>query len=562
MSSVKGLLHACPSFLTMKKPAEQRGAATLIVALVLLIALTLVTFSTARIGVSEQRNSTNNVRSKAALDVAQAGLEQGLAYLNHNQSMIDSTGVGGWATPGGATLWLACPVAGSPPSKMPPCGDGIQNYNPGGPAPGSWLYYSPLGGNIEQIPNSGYDASITYLTPSDVTGTPRDDPTIVIVSQATPTTDALAGDAIATLIVRRYSVLRNIPRATIIANSSVDLTGGVNIWGNRSAVASPPALGPYNPVVTTTTASTPPAQDGVSYDPTPSAATADPPSGPLAASTIVTLATTTTTRDGLTTTTNLTGTPLSIWIRDLSVPPNWIVDTSELTISGAPTATCRNFPYDPLVNDSCSGGTGDFTISRVGNIQADIVAGYVVSRREPGTVYCAPFPGTSLPLPYPPPCTNTEAEWADLFAYVFGVTDAQSSLIKNSPETTLLANCDDLDNLPPGRYWVTGSCTINSGVTVGSSETPYLLVVDNTDFTLNGGATFYGLIYSRETLPGAADITLAGGATLLGSLVSDHDITDVSGGFKAVYDASVLMRLSRTAGGFTKLSGGWLDGTQ
>ena len=70
--------------------ARQRGAATLIVAIVLLLALTLATFSTARIGVSEQRSVANEIRAKQAFWVAQAGVEQGIAFLNANKGIATS----------------------------------------------------------------------------------------------------------------------------------------------------------------------------------------------------------------------------------------------------------------------------------------------------------------------------------------------------------------------------------------------------------------------------------------------------------------------------------------
>ena len=53
----------------------QNGAATLLVAVVLLIAITLATFFAARVNIEEQRISANDYRAKEAFNAADAGLE-------------------------------------------------------------------------------------------------------------------------------------------------------------------------------------------------------------------------------------------------------------------------------------------------------------------------------------------------------------------------------------------------------------------------------------------------------------------------------------------------------
>jgi len=60
---------------------KQQGAATLIVALILLVAMTIVTIFAARSAVMEQKIYANEFRSKQAFEAAEAGLEYGIAYL-------------------------------------------------------------------------------------------------------------------------------------------------------------------------------------------------------------------------------------------------------------------------------------------------------------------------------------------------------------------------------------------------------------------------------------------------------------------------------------------------
>ncbi len=75
----------------MTFPWQQRGAATLLVSLVLLIAVTLAVFATARSTFMEQRISANDLRSKAAFEAAQAGLDDAMAYFNSSGG-IDKDG--------------------------------------------------------------------------------------------------------------------------------------------------------------------------------------------------------------------------------------------------------------------------------------------------------------------------------------------------------------------------------------------------------------------------------------------------------------------------------------
>lgn len=63
---------------------SQSGMATLMFAVVLLIALTVITFLSARTLLTEQAISANEYRSKEAAYAAEAGLEYGIAWLDAN----------------------------------------------------------------------------------------------------------------------------------------------------------------------------------------------------------------------------------------------------------------------------------------------------------------------------------------------------------------------------------------------------------------------------------------------------------------------------------------------
>jgi hypothetical protein len=84
----------------------QRGVSTLVVAIVLLIAATFITFFAAKVGMQEQRMAGNDARQKEAFATAEALLDRGKTFLEAN-----ATDFGDWP-------WGACGGTDMP------CGDG------------------------------------------------------------------------------------------------------------------------------------------------------------------------------------------------------------------------------------------------------------------------------------------------------------------------------------------------------------------------------------------------------------------------------------------------------
>jgi Tfp pilus assembly protein PilX len=79
------IFHPC-----LSSPQGQRGAATLLVSMVLLMATTLLVLYTSRIAVSEQRMSANEVRARQAYSAAQGGLDLAIANMNGGGSFTDT----------------------------------------------------------------------------------------------------------------------------------------------------------------------------------------------------------------------------------------------------------------------------------------------------------------------------------------------------------------------------------------------------------------------------------------------------------------------------------------
>ncbi|MCG6861351.1 MAG: hypothetical protein LJE70_08755 [Chromatiaceae bacterium] len=168
---------------------------------------------------------------------------------------------------------------------------------------------------------------------------------------------------------------------------------------------------------------------------------------------------------------------------------------------------------------------------------------------------------------------SNNSEWpCDLFQYLFGVRGPYSDLygtpipdgwedIRDSAE--VITDCGLLDDTSSGLYWYEGAgdCTIGANTTVGTWKRPVLLILDEADLRANGGATFFGLIFSLDKDGGGAggDVALTGTFLLYGSLVTDHAISLSAGTFVARYSSEVLANLGAQAPTLAYLPGGWSD---
>lgn len=103
-------------------PRHQRGVATLLVALVLLVILTLIVLGSSNVALFEQKTTTNEGRQHLAEQAAEYYLNLGGEYLKANVVNIASNeDVNGWLTAGASLRWQLCPanpVAGHPCSAV------------------------------------------------------------------------------------------------------------------------------------------------------------------------------------------------------------------------------------------------------------------------------------------------------------------------------------------------------------------------------------------------------------------------------------------------------------
>ena len=567
---------------TMNQPnsvSQQRGAATLIVAIILLLALTLATFSAARIGVTEQRSVANDIRAKEAFWVGQAGVEQGIAFLNANKALISSGSVltpatavsppieQGWEDPA-QQRWVSCGSVGT----TPPCGDGTTAHN-------RWMRYNKAAFPITPPPllqqvSSNYTFDLDFLAwsgrPLEGAGFfPRINTRVVIT--ATVTTPAGADplralpaanslDALrVSQMVSGYDTLVGPPDtsspqfigtpfidAPLMVGGAVNLATSISIWGN------PPST--ILPIFHNTVFDANPTNP----DPLGTYGATIPMNEPAVPTTIIINS----------------RLPLSIWSKDstsLAGAAQTCVPVSKLLDSQDPDyPKPSNYPDSPKLSGSAAGSCTGAAASLAGG--DDIVD-------------CVPYPPTfSTDLA----CAGRRAAWddnitnattppffpPDLFYYVFGIGNDSFQRVRN--DATVLADCSDLRNRPSGLYWVDGSCTIppdtNIGGTAARPTAPITLVVNGGTFTLNAGVHFWGTVFLRggPPPPGEQLVLPTTGAkpVLHGALISDpfsdpnQRLTVTGGNLDLVYDPRVFMTSSARAGGFAKVLGGWMDKAQ
>jgi hypothetical protein len=194
---------------------RQRGVATLVVAIILLIAATFLTFFAAKVGMQEQRMSGNDYRHKEAFNLAEAGLDRAKAFLAANRQDFATWG------------WSAC--AGT--ETTPPCGDGTSNLFG---AAWSWInVFSESGGAALaglSWPASTADGPfiLTQAAPGAISATTSFQP-VVLASQAQSLDGT--GRAMVRQSLTRYLIAQPGPVPPLMA-PSVGLGGNFTVVGN------------------------------------------------------------------------------------------------------------------------------------------------------------------------------------------------------------------------------------------------------------------------------------------------------------------------------------------
>lgn len=132
---------------------QQRGAVALLTALVVLIALSLLTLVGAKVALTQHREANNIAASNAAAAAANAGLQAAEAYLIEHKAQMGSDATNGWLNKDTSLHWEDC----ASDDTDPPCGNGTDNLYGD-----KWQYYGP----VPSLPtlSGGYNYKAWYLS--------------------------------------------------------------------------------------------------------------------------------------------------------------------------------------------------------------------------------------------------------------------------------------------------------------------------------------------------------------------------------------------------------------
>ena len=92
---------------TASGPRRQRGVATLMVALVILVILTVIVLASTNVALFEQRTATNENRQRLADQVAKYALDLGGEYIKAHIENIASAELSGWLATN-TKRWIRC----------------------------------------------------------------------------------------------------------------------------------------------------------------------------------------------------------------------------------------------------------------------------------------------------------------------------------------------------------------------------------------------------------------------------------------------------------------------
>jgi len=484
---------------------QERGFITTFTGVLILLMLTLMIFFAMRVGVFDQRNSANDMRQKLAFHTAESGIHHAKEFFRANSIVASSPvedllpdGTDGWLSAvNGATRWLPCSGAGLSGLTV----DGTTGTHPcfgeTDPALRTQLYYYSHNNSL----------TVPVATDTFIPGTTESVEVQALMCLLDVDFDAnppvqgcstnIADPSAAGFVDGSHFMI------TLLSRGRADCIGTAcnaealvrEQVSNFGAVA-----GGQAPSVPLTTKSTFPPSGTAEVVPNPN-------SGGV-------------------------GVPVSVWMNaNSSCPSGSVVDPS----SGS-WSTCEMqewygedvLPDDYTCNGNCSCSRDEsisYTHGSDNILGIDLVAD-------------ADFP-------------------CDLFDFYFGVPKTSYEIVKSYAK--VLSNCDSLGPNSTGIYWISGSeCRINSNTQVGSPQTPVLVVSAAAQTRMNGGATFYGILYISDTEVPGAELDVNGNNTVYGQVIVDAALSSYTGTFQVVYNETAVGRAAG-GGGLGTVIGGWSD---
>jgi hypothetical protein len=486
----------------------QSGVITTFTGVLILVLLTLMMFFAVRVGVFEQRVSSNEMRQKQAFHAAESGIQHAKEYLKQNAVILASPitdmlsdDTDGWLAAGNER-WLPCSGAGLDltGSGSHPC------------------YAEP---NVSLRPNLFYWSCDSNAPPGE--GPPCDPGNPINVPVATGSlvgaTETVEVRALLCLLV--IDVDANPPvqgcstdttvvdgsryMVTLLARGQADCENGANCGAEailREQVSNfGGAAGGQAPAVPLTTKNM--------FPPTGAAEVVANPNG-----------------GGV-------GVPISVWMNKNGL---CATDGAAIDPSQGSWATCEahewyeteSIPEDVRCPGSCSCAFQE-SLSYTHGTEDTLGIDLVQDENFP----------------------------CDLFQFYFGTPRENYESVKAFAK--VLSDCDSLGPGSSGIYWISGSaCNIQSNTVIGSAYAPVLLISAAGVTSMQGGATIFGVLYVSDVENSAAIFQSRGNNIVYGQVVLDAAFGSYNGTFQVVYNENLIARVSGT-GGLGNVPGGWAD---
>lgn len=199
-------------------PGRQRGVSTLVVAIVLLIAATFLTFFATKVGIQEQRMAGNDARQKGAFEAAEALMDRAKTFLEAN-----APDFGGWG-------WAVCASAAMP------CGNGTDTV-----FDGTWSWVQVR--NLTTSDGTGDSGNATlgtlsgeaYFLTRNPTATGGSNEPVVLVGEGFSDDDT--GRAVVRQAQKRVFTVQPGPIPPLTA-PAVGLSGSFHLVGNPNHLLS------------------------------------------------------------------------------------------------------------------------------------------------------------------------------------------------------------------------------------------------------------------------------------------------------------------------------------
>jgi Tfp pilus assembly protein PilX len=530
----------------------QRGAATLLVALSLLVILTIIVLTSSNVGLFEQKTTTNESREMQANQAAEYALNLGGEYLKANVANISSAeDADGWlfAGTGGVLHWKPCPP--SPTDANHPC-----NAEPNSTVRSQLYYYVTDGAEHLNPSTVTADAAALDLFPNATASLPSGGPQLTKVGNDKFPVTAKVG-ALLCLLDTTPGAAPSCQLNPAVGNRiAVTLVAAAGITGENANALVKETWGTFNRF--SAQAAVPLIAAGSIEGLGNASIVASPNAGGY-------------------------GLPGSMW-----TPNDADVDDSGSGVGSVTTCHMGDFLGDVPVSEletTCAGhGNTGCGCSNVAKGSPDMLSGHFGGSYKQESIDTLDVDGNhgSPDIQFFPGWSATKNACMDdatvdnddnLFEWIFGedvngasvchappVTAAENTneiAVLNDLGATIITSCSSLDSNSSGLYYVTGTCSL--GTDVGSPDNTVVVVVDG-DVKVNGNFNFFGMLYVRDAGPGAS-LKGTGSPNFFGSIVVEGDV-DIAGSPNIIY-------LNTNTGGpkkklspdtrFALLPGSWLD---